>query len=345
MPGLPIFPDQASLLAPRVDMIFWFLTIMSVIFGVVIVVMALVFVVKYRRRDESYIPTPVHGNTKMELGWIFGLTLLAIMTFFWAATVYVQNYDAPADSMEVWIIGRQWMWKAIHPEGPEEINELHIPVNTPVRLQMISQDVIHSFFIPDFRTKQDVLPGRYTNMWFQATKTGRFRLFCAEYCGTEHSGMIGWITVMEPAEFQQWLTTGSQPLTAGGAGAAAGGAGAAAGGAGGAGGGQTQSPAAAGEALFTQLGCNACHLPEGKGPGPSLVGVYNKPVDLTSGQAVTVDDSYLRESIVNPNAKVVQGYGPAMPTYQGRVTDAQILQLIAYIKSLEGQSAPATSGR
>ncbi len=338
MPGLPIFPDQASVLAPRVDLIFWFLTITSTLIAVAIVIATLIFVVKYRRRDESYIPTPVYGNTKMELGWIFGLTLVAIATFFWAAIVYVQNYDAPENSMEVWIIGRQWMWKAIHPEGPEEINELHIPVNTPVRLQMISQDVIHSFFIPDFRTKQDVLPGRYTNMWFQATKTGRFRLFCAEYCGTEHSGMIGWIYVMEPADYQQWLASGGQSATTTG-GAAGGAAGAPAGG------GQTQSPAAAGEALFTELGCNACHLPDGKGPGPSLLGIYNKPVDLTSGQSVTADDTYLRESLVNPNAQVVKGYGPAMPTFQGRINDTQILQLIAYIKSLENQPHPTTSGR
>jgi cytochrome c oxidase subunit 2 len=219
--------------------------------------------------------------------------------------------------MEVYVVGKQWMWKVQHMDGQREINELHVPVGRPVKLIMGSEDVLHSFFIPAFRVKADVIPGRYNHLWFTATKPGRYHLFCAEYCGTKHSGMIGSIIAMEPQEFQAWLGGGS---------------------------GAAVSPVAAGEKLFTDLACITCHLAGTQGRGPMLANLYNKPVPLQDGQSVIADEAYLRESIVNPQAKIVAGFQPIMPTFQGLVTEEQLLQLIAYVKSLSAQggaSAPA----
>jgi cytochrome c oxidase subunit 2 len=213
--------------------------------------------------------------------------------------------------MEIFIVGKQWMWKAQHADGQREINELHVPVGRPVKLVMGSEDVIHSYYIPEFRVKADVIPGRYNTLWFTATKAGRYHLFCAEYCGTRHSGMIGWVTAMEPLEFQAWLSGG--PPTA--------------------------SPVAAGEKLFNDLACASCHQANSSGRGPSLAGIYGKPIELLGGGTATADDAYLRESIVNPQAKIVNGFQPIMPTFQGLVTEEQLLQLIAYVRSLSQQSA------
>jgi len=216
--------------------------------------------------------------------------------------------------MEIFIVGKQWMWKAQHPEGQREINELHVPIGRPVKLIMGSEDVIHSYYIPAFRVKADVVPGRYNALWFTATEPGRYHLFCAEYCGTRHSGMIGWVTAMEPTEYQAWL----------------------------AGGPQTTSPVAAGEKLFSDLACNTCHMPNGR--GPVLQGIFGKSVELQGGGTVTADEAYIRESIVNPQAKVVAGFQPIMPTFQGLVTEEQLMQLIAYVRSLSQQGATGTPG-
>jgi cytochrome c oxidase subunit 2 len=205
-------------------------------------------------------------------------------------------------------MGKQWMWKAQHPLGKSEINMLHVPVNQPVKLIMTSQDVIHSFYIPAFRVKKDVLPGRYTELWFEATKTGEYHLFCAEYCGTEHSQMIGSVVVMEQLEYERWLS-----------GNVAG-----------------ESMAAAGQRLFEQRGCASCHAGTSDARGPALAGLFGKEVQLEDGRTVTADESYLRESILNPQAKVVAGYSPVMPTFEGQISEEGLLQLVAYIKSLEG---------
>jgi cytochrome c oxidase subunit 2 len=207
--------------------------------------------------------------------------------------------------MQMYVVGKQWMWKIQHQEGMREINELHIPINRPVKLTMTSEDVIHSFFIPDFRTKQDVVPGRYETTWFTATKPGKYHLFCAEYCGTKHSGMIGWVYAMEPKDYQHWLA-GSPPGTM----------------------------VEAGAKLFEDLACVNCHKSDGSGRGPSLVGVYGSTVKLVGGGSVRADDAYVRESILNPAAKVVEGYMPDMPVFQGLVTEEQVVQLIEYVKSL-----------
>jgi cytochrome c oxidase subunit 2 len=212
------------------------------------------------------------------------------------------------------VVGKQWMWKLQHPTGQRELNELHVPVNRPVRLTMTSEDVIHSFYVPAFRIKADVVPGKYTSTWFEATKTGEYHLFCAEYCGTSHAVMGGRIVVMEPAEYERWLTGGAS----------------------------AESLPAAGEALFARLACNTCHKSDGSGRGPSLVGKFGKTEKLASGETVAVDESYVRESILNPQAKITTGYPPIMPTFKGLVTEDQLLQLIAYIKSLktDGQAKP-----
>ena len=231
-----------------------------------------------------------------------------MVPFVWGASLYLDMARPPDDAIDVYVVARQWMWKFQHQDGQEEINELHVPVGYPVRLTMTSQDVIHSFFVPVFRTKADVLPGRYTTTWFQATKPGQYHLFCAEYCGTDHSRMTGWVYVMDPADYANWLTTGA-----------------------------TLSPASRGLGLFQQLACNACHRDDSLRRAPVLEGLFGQPVELQSGETVIADESYIRESILNPSAKVVAGYQPIMPSFAGRVNDEQLLQLIAYIRSLGPQ--------
>jgi cytochrome c oxidase subunit 2 len=218
--------------------------------------------------------------------------------------------------MDIYVVGKQWMWKIQHVEGVREINELHVPVGRPVRLTMTTEDVIHSFFVPAFRVKADVVPGRYTTVWFEATKTGSFHLFCAEYCGTKHSGMIGQIVVMEPRDYQDWLAGGS-------------------------GGG---SMAARGEKLFNELACNTCHQAGPTQRGPSLAGLAGSTVTLKDGRQVTADDNYIRESILNPAVRVLSGYDPIMPVYQGLVSEEGLLSLITYIKSLPPGPAEVSGG-
>jgi cytochrome c oxidase subunit 2 len=238
------------------------------------------------------------------------------MFFVWGSTLYFQNSEAPPGAMEIFVTGKQWMWKVEHPEGQREINELHVPLGRPVKLTMTSEDVIHDFFVPAFRVKKDVLPGRYTSMWFEPTKLGTFHLFCAQYCGAFHAGMIGSVIVVEPDEYERWLLGGLQ--------------------------GETME--AAGERLFKENGCATCHLADGSGPGPSLTGVYGNTVRLTNGQTLTADDAYIRESILSPAAKIVSGYKPVMPSFQGQLSEEQILDLVAYIRSI-GLSPDTAKGK
>jgi cytochrome c oxidase subunit 2 len=233
--------------------------------------------------------------------------------FVWSASLYYRMYRPPAEAIDVYVVAKQWMWKFQHLDGHRQINELHVPVGRKVKLTMTTEDVIHSFFVPAFRVKMDVVPGKYSTIWFEPTKAGRYHLFCAEFCGTSHSGMIGWIDEMEAPEYQAWLSGGAD----GG------------------------SLAAAGEKLFQQLACNTCHKSDGSGRGPALQGVFGKPVGLADGRKVDADEAYLRESITNPKAKVVTGYEAIMPTFQGQVSEEQLLQLIAYIRSLASVQGPA----
>jgi len=304
---LPLFPIRASTVAGSVDLLYFFLVAVAGFFTVLIFALVFYFALRYRRRSAGELPRPIEGSLGLELTWTIIPFILTMIMFTWGAALYLKNARPPATTLEVYVVGKQWMWKLQHPEGAREINELHVPVNVPVRLIMTSEDVIHSFFVPAFRIKQDVLPGRYTSAWFQATKPGRYHLFCAEYCGDQHSGMVGWVTVMEPVQYENWLGGGASP----------------------------ESMSSAGQGLFERLGCSGCHQAQGSGRGPSLVGVFGRKQTLESGETATADESYLRESILNPNAKILLGYRPLMPTFQGQVSEEQLLQLIAYIKSLK----------
>jgi cytochrome c oxidase subunit 2 len=313
---LPLFPEQASNFAPEVDHLLYFLLAVAVFFTVVIFGAIFYFAVRYRRRSERELPRYVHTGLTLEVVWSvipFGLTMVM---FTWGASIFVHESRPPDNALSVYAVGKQWMWKLQHMEGQREINELHIPVGRPVRLTMTSEDVIHSFYVPAFRTKQDVVPGRYSTTWFTATKPGRYHLFCAEYCGTNHSRMIGWIYAMEPQEYQAWLNGGRA----------------------------FGSLAENGEKLFQDLACGNCHKPDGSGRCPTLVGLFGKNVQLASGQTVRVDEAYIRESILQPNAKIVAGYQPLMPTFQGLVTEEGVLQLVEYIKSMAIRPAATPAG-
>ena len=308
--GFPLFPEQASTMAGRVYALFYFLIAVSVFFATLIFVLIVVFAIKYRRRNEDDRPQAIPGNLRLEILWTTIPLALTMVMFVWGAKLFFVTYYPPRDALEITVVAKQWMWKVQHPEGQSEINELHIPASRPIKLVMTSQDVIHDFFVPAFRVKKDVLPGRYTTLWFEATKPGSYRLFCAQYCGTQHSGMVGRIIVMEPTEFQTWLSGGAAGI----------------------------SMASAGEKLFQKLGCVTCHLSNDSGRGPSLVGVFGKKVQLEAGRSATADETYIRESILNPQAKVVAGFQPIMPTFKGLISEDGITQIIAYLKSLKREA-------
>lgn len=285
-------------------------------FSLLIAALVVFMAVKYRRRSEDEQPRAILGNVPLELLWTGIPLAISMLMFVWSAKIYMTLVSPPEDAVELYATGKQWMWKIQHPEGKREINELHIPKGQAVRLKMTSEDVIHSFYIPAFRTKMDVLPGRYTSTWFRPTKVGKYHLFCAEYCGTKHSGMIGWIYVMEPEEYVKWLAGDSGEGTL----------------------------AQRGERLFSDLGCASCHRTDGKGRGPALVGVFGDQVELERGGRVLADENYVRESILQPQSKLVTGYQGIMPTFQGQVSEDQVLQLIEYVKSIgKKQKAPVTS--
>lgn len=295
-------------MAGRVDALYFYLIAVSAFFALAIAVALVFFTIRYRRRSESERPEPIHGSLQLELLWSIIPFIISMTFFFWGAHIYVSMARPPDDALQMFAVGKQWMWKMQHLEGRREINELHVPLGRAVKLTMTSEDVIHSFYVPAFRVKQDVLPNRYTTIWFEPTMVGSFHLFCAEYCGTDHSRMIGRIVVMDPADYQAWLA--GSPAA--------------------------ESPVAAGEALFTKLGCVTCHRGDSGVRGPRLDGVAGKKVTLQNGQTVVADDTYLRESIVNPEAKIVAGFQPIMPTFKGLVSEEGLLQLVTYIKTLEG---------
>ena len=305
--GFPLFPEQASTMAPRVDQLYFFLLGVSVFFATLILILIIAFAVKYRRRSDDEQPRPISGNLGLEILWTVVPLGLTLVMFVWGARLFFHYFYPPSDALEINVVAKQWMWKVQHAEGRSEIDELHIPAGRPIKLIMTSQDVIHDFFVPAFRVKNDVLPGRYTTLWFEATKPGAYRLFCSQYCGTQHSGMIGHIIALEPAEFQTWLSGGATVV----------------------------SMATAGEKLFQKLGCVSCHAQNDTGRGPSLVGLLGKTVRLQSGASVTADEDYVRESILNPQAKIVAGYQPIMPTFKGLISEDGIMQIIAYLKSLK----------
>jgi len=310
----PLFPEQASTIAPQTDALFIFLSVVTGGMSLLIFLTIFYLAVVYRRRPDNELAQEEEAPHSLEIAWIIVPFIFFMSCFVWGSWLYFKISRIPDNPLEVYATGKQWMWKFQHPTGQREINTLHVPVNRPIKITMASEDVIHSLFFPYFRVKADVLPNRYRTMWFQATKTGRFHIFCAEYCGTSHSGMVGWVDVMEPTDYQKWLAGGSEG-----------------------------SLASQGEKLFQKLACNTCHTEDTTGRGPILKGLYGSRVTLSDNSEVTADENYIRESILNPQAKLVRGFGPIMPTFQGQVSEDELLKLLAYVKSLN--VAPALSRR
>jgi cytochrome c oxidase subunit 2 len=304
--GIPLFPVQASTLAPEVDSLYFFIVAVTAFFAVIVSIAVVYFAIKYHDPTGRRIGAPVHGSISLELAWTIIPFILAMGIFVWSTVVYFHIVRPPDEALEIYSTGKRWMWRFQHREGQSEINELHVPRGRPVKVTFTSEDVLHNLYIPAFRVKADAIPGRYSMIWFNATQTGEYHLFCAEYCGTKHSGMIGKVVVMEPDDYQAWLTGGGAGL----------------------------SLSARGQQLFQQLACASCHLTDGRGRGPSLAGVFGSQVALSTGATVVANESYLRESILTPQAKLVSGYQPLMPTFQGQVNEEGVMSLLEYIKSL-----------
>ena len=303
-----LFPEQASDIATKVDHVTYFLTGVSMFFIVLICALVVYFAIKYRRRDPNEIPPKSRSPMSLEIAWTVIPLLITVVMFVWGAEVFVFAQQPPADAMEIFVIGKRWMWQVQHPEGRKEINMLHVPVGKPIRLTLISQDVIHDFGLPAFRVKKDVLPGRYSMEWFTPTKVGEYHLFCNQYCGAKHAEMVGTVVVLDQAQYAQWLA-----------------------------GAESESPPrVAGQKLFIQYGCANCHGQY----APTLAGLYGRPVDVVDEagkhRSVIADESYLRESILNPNAKLVSGYPNRMPSFRSSLSEEQLMQLLEYIKSLSG---------
>src|SRR3984957_8125124 len=277
--NFPLWPDRASTMAGNVDALYIFLLIVSGLMTLLIFTAVVYFAARYRAR-KGVLAEQIDGSTPLELTWTIIPFGVFIVIFLWGAVVFFKGRTPPRDSAEVYVVAKQWMWKLQHQEGRREINQLHVPVGRDVKLIMTSQDVIHSFYVPAFRMKQDVLPGRYTTAWFRATKPGVYHLFCSQYCGSMHSGMIGEVVVMEPPQYQSWLSGGGTP----------------------------GSLTASGESLFQQLGCTTRHRSDTQGRGPNLAGIFGKPVQLEDGRTVIADENYIRESILSPSAKIVSGF-------------------------------------
>ncbi len=291
----------------EVDALYLFLVAITALFTILIPLVMAFIAIKFRRKPGDATPKPVHGSLVLEIAWSVIPFIVTMVLFGWGAWIFFELNSPPPNAMDVHVVGKQWMWKIQHPEGKREINELHVPVGQPVRVILTSEDVLHSFYVPAFRVKKDAVPGRYQTLWFEATEVGEFHLFCAEYCGTEHSLMIGKVVVMEPAEYDLWLQTDDQD--------------------------GTETPVAAGERLFSEMRCDSCHNPAG-GNGPSLDGLYRSQVALEGGGTAIADESYIRESILDPRQRTVAGFGPMMPTFQGQITEEQVFELISYIKTL-----------
>lgn len=306
----PLFPEQASDVAKYVDGLYLGLVAITGTVSLLIWIVIIYFAVKYRRRPDNELAQEQEPPAALEMTWIVIPTIIFIGIFIAGAWVFFRLQRVPANALEVYATGRQWMWKFQHPSGQREINTLHVPVGRPIKITMASEDVIHSLWFPAFRVKNDVLPNRFRTMWFTATKTGTFHIFCAEYCGTQHSGMIGSVVVMEPTAYQRWLAGGTEG-----------------------------SLASQGEQIFQKYACHTCHTNTAGARGPVLAGIYGKARPLADGRSVVADDNYIRESILNPTAKLASGFQPIMPAFQGQMTEEDLIRVLAYVKSL----APAAA--
>jgi cytochrome c oxidase subunit 2 len=301
-----LFPAEASTIAPWMDALYFFLLGMTLTGLFLVGVLVFGFSIRYRK-EKNPVATQIEGSTLLEATWTIIPLAIFLLTFVWGALLYFRIYDPPANAMNIYVVGKQWMWKAEHPGGQHEINALHVPTGKPIQLTMISQDVFHSFSIPDFRVKREVIPGRYTTVWFNATDPGTYHIFCTQYCGTQHSGMIGEVTVLSPDDYQKWLAQSTSGM----------------------------SLAQNGERLFASMGCNACHSGNAAARGPNLAGVYGSKLTMTDGSQVLVNDAYLRDAILNPSQHVTAGFAPIMPTYQGQISEDGLIDLVEYIKNLQ----------
>jgi cytochrome c oxidase subunit 2 len=305
MTNFALFPPEASKLAPEMDALLFFEILVSLVGLTIVILLVTSFCILYSKGRHP-VATQIEGSTLLEATWTIIPLGLFLLMFVWGSLIYFRVYTPPANAMNIYVVGKQWMWKAEHPGGQHEINSLHIPIGRPIQLTLISQDVFHSFSIPAFRVKREAIPGRYTSVWFEATTPGTYHLFCTQYCGTNHSAMIGDIVVLTPDGYKQWLAESTSGM----------------------------SLAQNGERLFASLSCNACHNAKPDARGPNLANVYGAKLPLTSGGTVLADDAYLRESILNPSQHITQGYAPIMPTYQGQVSEEGVIALVEYIKNL-----------
>ncbi len=311
--GIPVFPDQASTFAKDVDALYFFIFAVCSFFALTVAVLVVYFGVRYHRSPERQTGARIEGNLPLELMWSVIPAVISMVMFGWGASVFYHLRRPPDEAMHIYAVGKQWMWKFQHLEGQREINELHIPAGRPIKITISSEDVLHSLYFPAFRTKMDAIPGRYTELWFEATTPGTYHIFCTEYCGTNHAGMIGSVTVLEPAQYQTWLQ----------------------------GGGLEGTLAQRGARVFNDQACDSCHLDTGRGRGPSLKDIVGTTVELQDGSSVTVDDAYLRESILNSQAKVVKGFQPLMPTFQGLISEENLVALIEHVKSMSPKATTA----
>lgn len=306
--NFPLAPPAASNFAGEYDAIFYALLALTILFTLIVLVGVVLFTVRYRRGTKFDRSRPIYEDLRLELSWTITPLILGVIVFFFGANLFVKMRTPPKDAQEIFVIGKQWMWHVQHADsGVRENNTLHVPVGKPVKLTMISQDVIHAFYIPAFRVQMHVVPGRYTSMWFTATKAGEYHLFCNMYCGTQHSEMGGKVVAMEPAKYAEWVANGGNGQPA-------------------------LTMEQAGARTFARLGCNNCHGAESNLRGPTLVNIAGT-TRPTSGGNVKADDAYLRESILTPWQKLTKGYGQTMPTYAGQLSEEDVLNLIAYVKS------------
>jgi cytochrome c oxidase subunit 2 len=304
-------PPKVSTVAHQVDWLFSFILGISIFFFLLIVVLMVVFIIRYRRREGVEAEASASHNTLLELTWTIIPLILVVVIFFFGFKGFLDMATPPANAYEILVDGQKWNWTFTYPNGYSDSN-LHVPVDRPIRLVMSSADVIHSLYVPAFRIKADVVPGRYSKVWFEATEPGSYELFCAEYCGTSHSDMISQVVVHPVGEFETWLEKASNFL-------------------------ETMSPVDAGRKLYQIRGCQQCHSVDGSAKtGPTLLGVYDRDRGFTDGTSIIADENYIRESILEPMSRVVAGYEPVMPTYQGRIKDAEITAIIEYLKSLSG---------
>ena len=312
--NFPVAPPSASSYAGDYDLIFYALLALTLLFTFIVGFGVLWFVVKYRKGTYADRSRPIYEDMRLELSWTIIPLILALIMFFFGARLYVTMKVPPADAQEVFVIGKQWMWHVQHSNGVRENNTLHVPVGKPIKLTMISQDVIHAFYIPAFRAQMHVVPGRYSTMWFTPTKVGKYHLFCTMYCGTQHSEMGGSVVVMEQKDWAEWIKNGGQSST-------------------------PMTMAQAGRKIYNEIACNNCHGNEDNMRAPTLLGLYGSKRKLSDGSVALADETYIRESILRPHNRLSAGYGRSMPAYDGQITEADALKLIAYIKSMGSETA------